>query len=57
MKRNRRGGVEDRWTRTVRGADGRLETVPSANHGKGSRWRARYVGDDGRERAKGLPQD
>ncbi|WP_234783129.1 tyrosine-type recombinase/integrase [Mycolicibacter sinensis] len=27
-------------------------TVPSANHGKGSRWRARYVDDLGREHAK-----
>jgi integrase len=44
--RNRRAGVEDRWTRS----DG----TPSANHGKGSRWRARYVDDAGRENAKGF---
>jgi integrase len=44
MARNRRSGVEDRW----RKADG----TPSALNGKGSRWRARYVDDDGRERAK-----
>jgi integrase len=28
--------------------------VPSANHGKGSRWRARYVDDQGQEHAKGF---
>ena len=44
MKRNRRAGVEDRWTR----ADGE----PSAAHGTGKRWRARYVDDRGREHAK-----
>jgi integrase len=42
--RNRRAGVEDRWTR----ADGE----PSARHGQGLRWLARYVADDGRERTK-----
>jgi integrase len=52
MKRNRRAGVEDRWTKTVRDAEGNTQTVPSANHGKGSRWRARYVDDQGGEREK-----
>ena len=57
MKRNRRAGVEDRWTKTVRDEHGNAKSVPSANHGKGSRWRARYVDpdqvwldDQGRER-------
>jgi integrase len=45
-QRGRRSGVEDRWTTK----DGK----PSANHGKGSRWRARYVDDQGREHAKGF---
>ncbi len=49
MKRNRRAGVEDRWNKTVRQSDGTTTTVPSANDGKGSRWRARYVDDKGRE--------
>ena len=31
-----------------------MRTVPSAAHGKGLRWRARYVDDDGREHAKGF---
>ena len=56
--RNRRAGVEDRWTKTVRRAlpDGNstTESVPSRLHGKGLRWRARYVDDDGREHAKGF---
>jgi integrase len=44
--RGRRSGVEDRWSRS----DG----TPSANHGKGLRWRARYVDDQGHEHAKGF---
>jgi integrase len=54
MKRNRRAGVEDRWTKTVRDADGNAQTVPSAAHGTGKRWRARYVDDRGREHAQGF---
>ncbi len=52
MKRNRRAGVEDRWTKTVRDDQGNTQKVPSAVDGKGLRWRARYVGPDGKERAK-----
>lgn len=51
-QRNRRAGVEDRWTKTVRDEYGNAKTVPSTNHGKGSRWRARYVDDHGREHAQ-----
>lgn len=54
MKRNRRAGVEDRWAKRVRGPDGTTRTEQSANYGKGSRWRARYVDDEGREHAKGF---
>ena len=54
QKRNRRAGVEDRWTKTVRLPDGTTEAAPSASHGKGLRWRARYVDDAGREHAKGF---
>ncbi len=46
QRRNRRAGVEDRWRRT----DG----SPTAVAGTGMRWRARYVDDDGKERAKGF---
>jgi integrase len=52
MKRNRRAGVEDRWTKTVRDEHGNKKKVPSANNGKGKRWRARYVDDQGNERAR-----
>ena len=43
-RRNRRAGVEDRW----RKADG----TPSANNGKGKRWRARYVDEASKEHAR-----
>ncbi|MGE5697239.1 MAG: tyrosine-type recombinase/integrase [Candidatus Sericytochromatia bacterium] len=46
MKRNRRAGVEDRWHK----ASGER----SAAYGTGKRWRARYVDDHGRERARGF---
>ncbi len=52
--RNRRSGVEDRWTKTVRRPDGTTETVPSAAEGRGLRWRARYVDENGKEHAKGF---
>ena len=52
MRRNRRAGVEDRWTKTVRDPDGTTRTVPSARHGRGLRWMARYVDNEGRERSK-----
>ncbi|MGV9481342.1 tyrosine-type recombinase/integrase [Gordonia aichiensis] len=46
--------MEDRWTKTVRDANGNETRVHSAAHGKGSRWRARYVDDRGQEHAKGF---
>jgi integrase len=52
VKRNRRAAVEDLWLKTVRDENGNSTTVPSAQHGRGSRWRARYVDGDGREHAK-----
>lgn len=54
MKRNRRAGVEDRWTKTIRDEHDNRQTVPSAQYGKGKRWRARYVDSSGREVAKGF---
>ena len=44
QRRNRRSGVEDRWRR----ADG----SPSVRAGKGRRWLARYVDDQGQENTK-----
>lgn len=52
MKRSRRAGVEDLWTKTVRNPDNTTAKVPSKLHGKGSRWRARYVDSKGREHTK-----
>jgi integrase len=39
---------------STRDGDGNAQAVPSANYGKGKRWRARYVDDQGREHAKGF---
>lgn len=44
QRRNRRAGVEDLWRRS----DG----TPSARHGRGRRWRARWVDDAGQERTR-----
>jgi hypothetical protein len=52
MRRNRRSGVEDLWYKTVRSDDGTTEKQRSARYGAGSRWRARYVDDDGLEHSK-----
>lgn len=52
MKRNRRAGVVDLWTKAVRDPDGTTRTVPSARHGIGMRWRATYVDDQSREHSK-----
>jgi hypothetical protein len=54
QRRNRRSGVEDRWTKAVRDLDGTTRTVASAANGKGLRWRARYVDENGNEHAKGF---
>lgn len=51
QRRNRRAGVEDRWTKTVH-VDGQPKKVPSANNGNGSRWRARYTDDNGQTHEK-----
>lgn len=50
--RRRRAGVADRWYRTVRDEHGNTSKVPSAEHGRGLRWRARFVDDQGKERNK-----
>ncbi|MGE5696839.1 MAG: tyrosine-type recombinase/integrase [Candidatus Sericytochromatia bacterium] len=52
MKRNRRAGVEDRWTKTVRDEHGKTQKAPTGRHGTGMRWLARYVDDIGREHTK-----
>ncbi|MDI9917852.1 site-specific integrase [Rhodococcus sp. IEGM 1379] len=50
-KRNRRAGVEDLWWKTVK-VDNKETKVESKLHGKGKRWRARYVDDDSHERTQ-----
>jgi integrase len=40
------------WTKTARESDGNAKTVPSARHGRGLRWRARYVDERGSEHTK-----
>lgn len=52
MKRNRRAGVADRWTKTVRDVEGHKQKVPSSRHGNGLRWMAHGVDDEGREQTK-----
>ena len=52
MRRNRRAGVEDRWTKIVRDAEGNTQKLPTARHGQGKRWLARWVDSDGREQSK-----
>jgi integrase len=52
MNRNRRAGVEDRWFKSIRDEQGNTRTCPSARHGTGLRWLARYVDDVGREHTK-----
>lgn len=53
-RRNRRAGVEDRWYKTSYDEQKQPHRVESRNHGKGKRWRARYVDDNGREHVKGF---
>ncbi|HUO39004.1 MAG TPA: site-specific integrase, partial [Mycobacterium sp.] len=51
--RRTRSSVEDRWTKSIH-VDGKTVKVPSANAGKGKRYRARYVDKLGTEHAKGF---
>lgn len=52
--RKPRSGVADRWYKTVRDEHGNTQKVPSVEHGRGKRWRARYVDERGREHSKGF---
>jgi integrase len=56
---SRAGGVtvahiEDRWYRTVV-VDGKKTQVSKPDCGKGQRYRVRYIGPDGKEKAKSFP--
>jgi integrase len=50
--RSRRAGVEDRWHKTIRDEHDQPRKVPSAKHGQGKQWLARWVDDEGREQSK-----
>ncbi|MFF3060658.1 tyrosine-type recombinase/integrase [Streptomyces sp. NPDC057909] len=49
------GHIQDRWYKTETDADGKTVRVKSDRHGKGMRYRARYVGPDGAEKSKSFP--
>lgn len=49
------GHIQDRWYKTVSGADGKPVKVKSERYGTGLRYRARYVGPDGTEKSKSFP--
>ncbi|MCV7365485.1 tyrosine-type recombinase/integrase [Mycolicibacterium neworleansense] len=52
VKRNARAGIDDRWTKRVKGDDGVMRTEKSALHGRGKRWRVRWVDSTGQEHTK-----
>ncbi len=49
------GHVQDRWYRTETGPDGKARKVKTERYGSGLRYRARYIGPDGTEKAKSFP--
>ncbi len=49
------GHVQGRWYRTESGPDGKARKVKTERCGSGLRYRARYVGPDGTEKAKNFP--
>lgn len=51
VTRNRRAGIDDRWTRRVK-VDGKVQILDSPLKGRVKRWRVRWVDDHGRERSK-----
>ncbi|GAA2562126.1 hypothetical protein GCM10010435_37620 [Winogradskya consettensis] len=49
------GHIEDRWYKTIKGPDGKPKRVKHEQYGVGLRYRARYIGPDGRELKKSFP--
>jgi len=47
--------IQDRWYKTVRHPGGQTERVKTELHGKGDRYRLRYIGPDGREKSESFP--
>ncbi|WP_419996119.1 tyrosine-type recombinase/integrase [Streptomyces boninensis] len=46
------GHIQDRWYKTVTDEDGKPRKTKTDRYGKGSRYRARYIGPDGTEKSK-----
>lgn len=49
------GHIQDRWYKNETGPDGKVRKVKSDRYGSGLRYRARYIGPDGTEKAKSFP--
>ncbi|MFC4036535.1 tyrosine-type recombinase/integrase [Streptomyces polygonati] len=49
------GHIQDRWYKTEPGPDGKPVKVKTDRYGTGLRYRARYIGPDGREKSKAFP--
>ncbi|HEY3873732.1 MAG TPA: site-specific integrase [Actinocrinis sp.] len=49
------GHIQDRWFKTEIGSDGKRRRVQTERHGTGKRYRARYVGPDGKEHSESFP--
>ncbi|MFF4955964.1 tyrosine-type recombinase/integrase [Streptomyces sp. NPDC001222] len=49
------GHIQDRWYKSVPGADGKTVRVRTDRHGVGHRYRARYIAPDGSEKSKSFP--
>lgn len=52
ITRHQRAGIDDRWHKKVKGADGKVRKERSAVYGKVTRWRVRWVDDNGTEHTK-----
>jgi integrase len=49
------GHIQDRWYKTETSPDGTRRRVKTDRHGTGKRYRARYIGPDGREKSESFP--
>ncbi|MBY0388860.1 MAG: site-specific integrase [Mycobacterium pseudokansasii] len=52
ITRHQRAGIDDRWHKKVKGADGKIRKEHSAVYGKVTRWRVRWVDDSGTEHTR-----
>ena len=49
------GHIQDRWYKTVKHPDGTSERIRTQLHGRGERYKLRYIGPDGREKSESFP--